>query len=163
MLCRRPLGRLPHGPRPTCSKATRATSDNTTEGRLLPCPSTPARSRSRETLKMMSNPLSPGHGTIYPVPREEDLQRQVERLRKERDSILNPPPDELAKRISLSREFAEIDEGNDKWDTKAVEQRVGAFFESKGVDLPRSILTVEAELLGAEAGLANARGQPVAF
>ena len=97
------------------------------------------------------------------MSQEEDLQRQVERLRKERDSILNPPPDELAKRITLLREFAEIDEANDKRGTKAVEQRVGVFFQSKGVALPRSILTVEAELGAAEAGLANARGEPVAF
>jgi len=70
--------------------------------------------------------------------------------------------EELKRRVGLFAQFAEQDEGNDKSDPNAVEERLTAFFDSRGLESPRYLLDVEQELREAQANLARSRGAPVA-
>jgi hypothetical protein len=97
------------------------------------------------------------------VSDQADLEQRVVTLRAERDALLNPTPEQMSARSSLIRQFAEFDKANDKTDSEALEQRMREFFEANGVEAPRYLPQVEAELLDAEIVLARAKGQPVAM
>ncbi len=93
----------------------------------------------------------------------DELERRVESLRAELEALHHPTPEAQAERSALFREFAQFDDGNDKSDPNAVEERLVVYLREKGLPPDRGLLIVVPELRSAEADLAAARGEPVAI
>jgi hypothetical protein len=93
---------------------------------------------------------------------QSELEGRIADLRAERDSLRSMSQEEFKRRVNLFRQFAEQDEGNDKRDSKAVEERLATFFCSQGLESPRSLLEMDSELGEAVANLAKARRERVA-